>query len=151
MWLYRYDKNPGTWLKVSPYVEPSPRTSTNSPYGPDAGFNSNGNGKERSVSSYNYSQGDTGNHGYSGYDYGYEAAYLTEWEPLPRARSAHQVVYDPMTKTVFLHGGNPGLSMGTVRVRTSNALGDSGGSGEPSGSGSGETRLDDFWSMTFKR
>ena len=104
VWLYRYDKKPGTWLKVAPYVE-TPSNDIDSAY-----------------------------HHSSSLNYG-----VVPVDPdLPRARCAHQVVYDPATKTVYLHGGNAGVASPATRSRS------------PGGS-SGESRLDDFWSMTFKR
>lgn len=57
-------------------------------------------------------------------------------EPLPRY--AHQVVYNPRTKTVFMHGGNAGM-VGQQLER---------GRGDDSGK---ERRLDDFWRMTLIR
>lgn len=57
---------------------------------------------------------------------------------IPRARCAHQVVYDTTTKTAYMHGGNAGISAGRSDASRSN-------------SDASETRLDDFWSMTLKR
>lgn len=56
----------------------------------------------------------------------------------PRARYAHQMVYDSRTKTVYLHGGNAGRMLDP---------------GSPDGGRDGlsEHRLDDFWSMQLKR
>lgn len=79
-------------------------------------------------------------------------------EPLPRY--AHQVVYDEGTKTVYMHGGNAGLGSGNDEGM------ERGGDGSFSGElgtteeerkargaepGTGERRLDDFWSMTLSR
>ena len=47
----------------------------------------------------------------------------TEWEPQPRY--AHQMVYDHVRKTFYIHGGNSGRD--------------------------GNCRLDDFWSMKLER
>jgi hypothetical protein len=86
-------------------------------------------------------------------------------EPLPRY--AHQVVYDPNTKMVFMHGGNAGIG-GAGMERNERASGGSSGtdgdgeegagtSGEKEGgSGDGkeqgkERRLEDFWCMKLKR
>ncbi|KAK0448391.1 Muskelin N-terminus-domain-containing protein [Desarmillaria tabescens] len=57
-------------------------------------------------------------------------------EPVPRY--AHQVVYDPSTKTVFMHGGNAGITGAMERA----VDGEEGGK---------ETRLDDFWRMNLVR
>ncbi|TFY80985.1 hypothetical protein EWM64_g3025 [Hericium alpestre] len=58
----------------------------------------------------------------------------------PRARYAHQVVYDSRSKTVYLHGGNAG------RLLENGELDEN-----PSGDSSVEQRLDDFWCMKLKR
>lgn len=87
-------------------------------------------------------------------------------QPLPRC--AHQVVYDPTTKTVFMHGGNAGITGASGGVEKSGArnLGDDGdrdggGGGEECGGVEGvedesgkegkERRLDDFWCMSLMR
>ncbi|KAI0063548.1 hypothetical protein BV25DRAFT_1990545 [Artomyces pyxidatus] len=59
----------------------------------------------------------------------------------PRTRYAHQVVYDPRTRTVYLHGGNAGRLL------------ESGGLDEKLKGDEAmiEQRLDDFWSMTLER
>lgn len=54
----------------------------------------------------------------------------------PQPRYAHQVVYNHLTRTVFLHGGNVG-----VKDATENA-------GEK---GHKEERMDDLWQMTLAR
>jgi hypothetical protein len=87
-------------------------------------------------------------------------------EPLPRY--AHQVVYDPNTKMVFLHGGNAGIG-GSGMERSERGSGSTGGGTDgdddegagPSrvregGSGDAKDaeqarRLDDFWCMKLKR
>ncbi|KAG5639027.1 hypothetical protein H0H81_007640 [Sphagnurus paluster] len=54
----------------------------------------------------------------------------------PQPRYAHQVVYNPHTKTLFMHGGNAGFA----------------GEMERAGGGRGhEGRLDDLWQMTLAR
>ncbi|KAG6874505.1 hypothetical protein C0995_010415 [Termitomyces sp. Mi166 len=57
----------------------------------------------------------------------------------PQPRYAHQVVYNPLTKTVFLHGGNVGVK--GVKGTTERA-------GEESHK---EERMDDLWQMTLVR
>lgn len=64
-------------------------------------------------------------------------------EPLPRY--AAQVVYNPDTKTVFMHGGNMGIVGQMERRKAANA-------GEGAGDGAHqEERLDDLWQMTLIR
>ncbi|KAJ7077270.1 Muskelin N-terminus-domain-containing protein [Mycena belliarum] len=60
----------------------------------------------------------------------------------PPSRYAHQVVYDPTTRTIFMHGGNAGN--GVTKGEDENAMdvGDSAGV---------SARLDDFWQMTLLR
>ena len=60
---------------------------------------------------------------------------------MPRARCAHQVVYDTTTKTVYMHGGNAGITASGVDAAIAKAE-------LPRRE---ETRLDDFWSMTLER
>lgn len=48
----------------------------------------------------------------------------------PKPRFGHQVVYNPQTHQIYLHGGN---------------------GGSPGGEGDMGGRLDDFWRMEFKR
>lgn len=64
---------------------------------------------------------------------------------MPVPRFAHQVVYSPNTKSVFLHGGNAGEGDGPI--------GDGARSAEEGkeGSTAKERRLDDFWRMELKR
>lgn len=64
-------------------------------------------------------------------------------EPMPRY--AHQVVYNPKTKTVFLHGGNAGIVGELERKRADGTPRDQ---GEDVGK---EQRLDDFWQMSMIR
>ncbi|KAF8893559.1 Muskelin N-terminus-domain-containing protein [Infundibulicybe gibba] len=59
-------------------------------------------------------------------------------EPVPRY--AHQVVYNPRTRSVFMHGGNAG------EVELQN-----GGDVPREEEGGRAKRLDDFWHMTLKR
>jgi len=63
-------------------------------------------------------------------------------EPLPRY--AHQVVYNPRTKTVFMHGGNAGVvgQMERKRVGTGNGVSEDEGK---------EQRLADLWEMRMTR
>lgn len=74
-------------------------------------------------------------------------------EPLPRY--AHQVVYDEGSKTVYMHGGNAGLGKSNEEGMERGG-GSDGAEGDVDGrvameGGSGERRLDDFWSMTLSR
>ncbi|TDL26097.1 hypothetical protein BD410DRAFT_784120 [Rickenella mellea] len=62
-------------------------------------------------------------------------------EDYPRARCAHQVVYDLHTKTFYMHGGNAGFAYGTTQRE----------GGTVDARRESESRLDDFWSMTLKR
>lgn len=61
----------------------------------------------------------------------------------PSPRYAHQVVYDPTTKSVFMHGGNAGI-VGPME------MGKTGDRDEGDAQGK-EMRLDDFWSMSLTR
>lgn len=78
---------------------------------------------------------------------------------IPMPRFAHQVVYNPATRSVFLHGGNAGGSSAAVGGSGSaggNADGDGGdgvdGDGkEKEKDGVKERRLDDFWRMELRR
>ncbi|KAA1472915.1 hypothetical protein DENSPDRAFT_839309 [Dentipellis sp. KUC8613] len=65
----------------------------------------------------------------------------TSEERQPRARYAHQVVYNSKTKTVYLHGGNAGRLLENGEM-------DDKQTGEDAVE---EQRLDDFWSMKLKR
>jgi hypothetical protein len=64
-------------------------------------------------------------------------AHLAE-TPVPRF--AHQVVYDPTTKTMFMHGGNGGLREKGV-----------GGGDAMDEDEERDQRLNDFWQMTLAR
>lgn len=81
-------------------------------------------------------------------------------ELVPVPRYAHQVVYDPATKTVFMHGGNAGL-VGPMERGGSGSSGEGGdGDGDATADedgnvrdkdGNKERRLDDLWSMKLTR
>ena len=66
---------------------------------------------------------------------------LGQPDSVPRARYAHQVVYDSLLRIAYLHGGNAGrlLESGVLsdHVHGDDAL--------------AEQRLDDFWSMIMSR
>ncbi|KAF8199760.1 Muskelin N-terminus-domain-containing protein [Mycena galopus ATCC 62051] len=64
-----------------------------------------------------------------------------EKDPAPMPRFAHQVVYDPTTKTVFMHGGNAGLR----------EKGGVDGDAMVDDDEERDQRLDDFWQMTLMR
>ncbi|CAA7260646.1 unnamed protein product [Cyclocybe aegerita] len=87
---------------------------------------------------------------------------------IPVPRFAHQVAYNPKSKTIFLHGGNAGeVPRAEEREGTpagaadgEHAAGDAedtrdrqgdGDKDAPSGSAAKERRLDDFWKMELKR
>ncbi|KAG6865484.1 hypothetical protein C0991_002196 [Blastosporella zonata] len=59
-----------------------------------------------------------------------------EYLEQPQPRYAHQVVYNPLTRTVFLHGGNAGVV---------DAMEHTGEEGHK------EERMDDLWQMTLVR
>jgi hypothetical protein len=71
---------------------------------------------------------------------------------MPQPRFAHQVVYNPNTKSVFLHGGNAGGAPASDGERAGRAA-----DGEAivvDGIEDGplkEKRLDDFWRMELRR
>lgn len=92
VWLYRYDKRPGQWVKVMSHL-----------MGP--------------------------------------AHAIASDSEEPRARCAHQVVYDANAKTFYMHGGNAGFAYGAAQHQGANV----------DVSVESENRLDDFWSMTLKR
>ncbi|KAJ7451722.1 Muskelin N-terminus-domain-containing protein [Mycena galericulata] len=60
----------------------------------------------------------------------------------PQPRFAHQVVYDPTTRTIFMHGGNAGIKAATE---------DDEGAMVDEGVQEKDRRLDDFWQMTLLR
>lgn len=80
---------------------------------------------------------------------------------IPLARYAHQVVYDPLTKTSYMHGGNaclePHSDDGQARLSSVRATANNGNRGaseeriEDVGVMRGKERLDDFWKMTLLR
>ena len=73
---------------------------------------------------------------------------------IPMPRFAHQVVYNPATRSVFLHGGNAGglsAAAGGSGSAGGNADGDGGDGDEKEKDGSKEKRLDDFWRMELRR
>jgi hypothetical protein len=88
-WVYRYEKQPGSWVRILPDQELS-------------------EGRK---------PGDR-----------------------PRPRYAHQMVYDPKTDAVFMHGGNGGVIVEGEEER-----------GEEEVREEDENRLDDFWIMKLKR
>lgn len=55
-------------------------------------------------------------------------------EEIPVPRYAHQVVYEDVSGTVYMHGGNAGPAPGTTASEEAD-----------------EVRLDDFWKMTLER
>lgn len=67
------------------------------------------------------------------------------------------MVYDPNTKTVFMHGGNAGIIGAMERSGSKNHGEDADGEGAAGvidvdgREGGKEKRLDDFWSMTLRR
>lgn len=75
---------------------------------------------------------------------------------IPQPRFAHQVVYNPKTKSVFLHGGNSGGARAGEMTKTGKEA-----DGDPiivdedtkdgSSAGQKEKRLNDFWRMELKR
>ncbi|KAJ7723519.1 Muskelin N-terminus-domain-containing protein [Mycena metata] len=56
----------------------------------------------------------------------------------PPPRFAHQVIYDPASKTIFMHGGNAGLK----EASRPDAMEDDAGE---------DQRLDDFWQLSLLR
>jgi len=80
---------------------------------------------------------------------------------MPVPRFAHQVVYNPSRRTVFIHGGNAGGPTAfdpskTLQLGGRNADGDFGANAtateaeDQDGKAKG-MRLDDFWKMELKR
>lgn len=88
-WVYRYDKQPGSWVRILPDPELLERRKP----------------------------GDR-----------------------PRPRYAHQMVYDPKTDVVFMHGGNGGVMVEGEADRDEEEVREE-----------DENRLDDFWMMKLKR
>lgn len=62
----------------------------------------------------------------------------------PQARFAHQVAYNPNTKSIFLHGGSTGKKEGDNTA--SEVV-----SAESKESVPIEKKMDDFWRMELKR
>lgn len=60
----------------------------------------------------------------------------------PQPRYAHQLVYNPNTDSIFMHGGNGGV------VAEGSGEDDR---GDDELRGEEENRLDDFWTMKLKR
>ncbi|KAF8907826.1 Muskelin N-terminus-domain-containing protein [Gymnopilus junonius] len=88
-------------------------------------------------------------------DKGKPSTYANVEIPVPRF--AHQVVYNPNTKRIYMHGGNAGWGYG-LQGGGAGAGEDDGNVGEGRDVGSAviggpakEKRLDDFWSMELKR
>lgn len=76
--------------------------------------------------------------------------------PLPRF--AHQVTYNPFTRSVFLHGGNAGSLNETIKGAGVKEGKDLDGDGleaedgrQTAVAGIKERRLDDFWRMELRR
>jgi hypothetical protein len=70
-------------------------------------------------------------------------------EPLPRY--AHQVVYNPKTQTIFMHGGNAGIGRGGLEQSSTLDGNTEGNEQGEDGDGNKGRRLDDFWCMRLKR
>lgn len=72
---------------------------------------------------------------------------------LPLPRFAHQVAYNPFTRSVFLHGGNAGNISETIKNSGVKGVDGDGFSFESQdGRETGvKERLDDFWRMELKR
>lgn len=78
----------------------------------------------------------------------------------PMPRFAHQVAYNPSTRSVFLHGGNAGNNNDGIKGAGVKGGRDADGDGfsfdaeegrEAAVAGVKERRLDDFWRMELKR
>ncbi|KAF5357318.1 hypothetical protein D9758_005835 [Tetrapyrgos nigripes] len=129
-WVYRYHPRPGQWTKMLSELDISPATN---------GFGS-GTGEV----------GESGGNGEGG-------DYDSLEEPVPRY--AHQVVYDPSTRTVYMHGGNAGM-VGPLERSLRDGIGEETqteqdpqpADGNSDGEGAErEKRLDDFWKMSLVR
>ncbi len=70
---------------------------------------------------------------------------------VPQARFAHQVVYNPKTKTIFLHGGNAGGAPPLEADRAARETDDAIIVDASEDSAGTKERLDDFWRMELKR
>ena len=73
----------------------------------------------------------------------------------PKPRFAHQVVYNPRTRTVFLHGGNAGGSKDKSTHGVDDAAGEQREDEQLTDAKDVDDdvkeRLDDFWKMNLKR
>ena len=71
---------------------------------------------------------------------------------MPIPRFAHQVVYNPNTKAIYLHGGNAGWEHWVSDTDAGEGHASTGGD-ESAGHVKvlKEKRLDDFWRMELKR
>lgn len=69
-------------------------------------------------------------------------------EDFPLPRYAHQAVYDPTTKTVYIHGGNAGISESLEKDGDED---DGEKERERENKEDKIRRMDDFWSMTLVR
>ncbi len=71
----------------------------------------------------------------------------------PKPRFAHQVVYNPRTRTVFLHGGNAGGSKDKSTHGVDDAAGEQREDEQLTDAKDDDVkeRLDDFWKMNLKR
>lgn len=69
----------------------------------------------------------------------------------PKPRFAHQVVYNPQTRTVFLHGGNAGGSNDKSTHRPVIELREDEQTRDAKDVNDLQERLDDFWKMNLKR
>ncbi|KAF9473394.1 galactose oxidase [Pholiota conissans] len=70
----------------------------------------------------------------------------------PQSRYAHQIVYNPKTKSVFLHGGNAGAEVAAAaEERVDRAVDGEDIDVVDVEEGAAKKRLDDFWKMDLKR
>ncbi|KAL0956651.1 hypothetical protein HGRIS_002783 [Hohenbuehelia grisea] len=133
-WVYRYETRPGSWTQILP--EPQSSSSHDVP----AGSLIPG-----------WAVGETSDEG-------------TKEDKEPAPRYAHQVVYDPNSKRVYMHGGNGGLAGPLERpgspeseaedapVRIERHRRQEGAeSKQERKDDRKETRLDDFWIMSLTR
>jgi len=119
IWLFRYADRPGTWTRaLPPPLPPLPHKTATKLHGQGSGL-----ATKRTRSEVDAED---------------EASLETE---IPVPRWAHQVVYDPKSRTFYMHGGNAGVSPATTAAR----------SGRRMGNMELDDRLDDFWSMKLER
>ncbi len=116
IWLFRYADRSGTWTRALP--PPPPHKTATKSHGQGSGL-----ATKRTRSEVDAED---------------EASLETE---IPVPRWAHQVVYDPKSRTFYMHGGNAGVSPATTAAR----------SGRRMGNMELDDRLDDFWSMKLER